>query len=116
MDIMLKNILDLIDANYQKDEDFEKEFGIAKSTVSAWRRGKLMSYQKNATKIAAFFKVSSDWISGNGQKNKLTANGEPVSDSAVELSKKLDQISDKGLEDIARYIDLILEHEKSDKK
>ena len=31
MDIMLKNILNLIDSNYQKDEDFENEFGISRS-------------------------------------------------------------------------------------
>ena len=72
MDILLKNILELIDKNYQKDEDFERSFGIAKSTVSAWRRGTLKSYRKHAMKIADFFNVSADWLSGNEQKNKST--------------------------------------------
>lgn len=70
MDTLLKNMLWLIDSNYQKDEDFEKEFGIAKTTVSAWRRGVLKSFEKYAYKFAVFFDVSLDWLYGLKQKNK----------------------------------------------
>lgn len=116
MDIMLKNILNLIDSNYQKDEDFEKEFGIAKSTVSAWRRGKLMSYQKYATKIATFFNVSSDWLSGNNQKNKPAAQSDELKEAVNEIVMKLDRVSDDGLAKIADYIEMVLAQEAAQKQ
>jgi hypothetical protein len=85
MDILLKNMLYLIDSKYQKDEDFEKEFGIAKTTVSAWRRGTLKSYDKYAARFAVFFDVSLDWLYGLKQKNKPS----PEKDSLSEIQKEL---------------------------
>lgn len=102
MDVMLKNILGLIDSNYQKDEDFEKEFGISRSTVSAWRRGKLMSYQKYAPKIAQFFNVSSDWLSGNEQKNKPSDKSESLSNKEELLLQAFRQMTDAEQEMLLR--------------
>lgn len=79
MDIMLKNILFLIESKYQSDTDFEKDFGLARSTVSAWRKGKLKSYRKKQAELAKFFGVSADWLAGNEQTEKpTTQSNEPA--------------------------------------
>jgi len=90
---MLKNIIFLIESKYKNDIDFEKDFGIARSTVSAWRKGKLKSYRKMQNDIANFFGVSSDWLAGNEQKNKPTAE-------RSELDKMLQNPEMKELHDI----------------
>ena len=57
MEFTLKMILSLIESRYSSDYDFEKDFGLARSTVSAWRKGKLKSYEKRINEIAHFFNV-----------------------------------------------------------
>lgn len=86
---MLKNIIFLIESKYQNDIDFEKDFGIARSTVSAWRKGKLKSYRKMQNKIANFFGVSSDWLAGNEQKNKPPMLLDDLTPYELELIKQL---------------------------
>lgn len=57
MNYTLKMLLSLIENRYSSDSDFEKDFKLARSTVSAWRKGKLKSYEKRINEIAHFFDV-----------------------------------------------------------
>lgn len=88
LDNLLKNVLALIDAKYSKDIEFEKEFGIAKSTVSAWRRGALKSYKNKSLELAQFFGVSLDELNGFNIKNK------PTADKGSRLNEKLSILDD----------------------
>ena len=76
MNYTLKMILSLIESKYASDFDFEKDFNIARSTVSAWRKGKLKSYEKRINEIAQFFNV-------------------PISYFYEQKEKPLPQMSDK---------------------
>lgn len=93
MSIMLDRIVSLINGKYQSDKDFENDFGISRSTVSAWKKGKLKSYEKMAPKIADFFNVSLDWLSGNEQKNKPSAEAEDYSEEAKRLLGLIEQLT-----------------------
>lgn len=107
MDTMLKNVLFLIESKYQNDIDFEKDFNIARSTVSAWRKGKLKSYRKMSNEIASFFSVSLDWLSGNEQKNKPTVSSEP-NPRDKKIMELFESLNDKNKKLALAQIELIL--------
>lgn len=86
MDYCLKRILLLIENKYKNDYEFENDFGLARSTVSAWRKGKLKSYNKRIYDIAEFFNVSSDFLLGTEQKNKAISD---ETEKALDLFMKL---------------------------
>ena len=104
MDIMLKNIIFLIESKYKNDIDFEKDFGIARSTVSAWRKGKLKSYRKMQNDIANFFGVSSDWLAGNEQKNKPTAERSELINKILTVCDGLPEDKQTELLEYAKYL------------
>lgn len=108
MDIMLKNIIFLIESKYQSDIDFEKDFGIARSTVSAWRKGKLKSYRKMANDIAKFFNVSMDWLAGNEQKNKLSMSSESFSKEDIEFMNKISKLLPENRAHAEQVVDFLL--------
>ena len=117
LDIMLKNIVYLIESKYKNDIDFEKDFGIARSTVSAWRKGKLKSYKKMSNEIATFFGVSIDWLYGNEQKNKLSPEEESLSDMDKEMLSLFKELGERDRKlALAQLRTMLSVHEDSTKK
>jgi len=104
LDIMLKNIVYLIESKYKNDIDFEKDFGIARSTVSAWRKGKLKSYKKMSNEIATFFDVSLDWLAGTEQKNKPTAERSELINKILTICDGLPEDKQTELLEYAKYL------------
>jgi transcriptional regulator with XRE-family HTH domain len=88
MDYALKAILQLIEEKYKKDSDFEAAFGLAKSTVSAWRRGKLKSYQSKIAEIADFFQVPVQYFYED-KKTSSPSEEDELTAEAIRLFKML---------------------------
>lgn len=70
-----------------------KELKIPSGSVTAWKKG---STPRNETlvKIAAYFDVSIDYLSGKGQKETPTASGEGLDPTTKELFELVESASD----------------------
>lgn len=101
MDNSLKVILSLIESKYKNDAEFENDFKLARSTVSAWRNGKLKSYNKRIGDIAEFFDVSPEYILGTTQKNSSLSE----KDKLLETIKV--KLQDKDVKDIKKIVGII---------
>jgi transcriptional regulator with XRE-family HTH domain len=55
-------IIQLITEKHLNDIVFERELGLARSTVSDWKKGKTKSYKKHIKEIAEYFDVSVDFL------------------------------------------------------
>ena len=64
MDIMLKRILEIIGDKHGSSKELADFIGVKSSVITDWRGNRNKSYSKYAPKIAEFYGVSVDWISG----------------------------------------------------
>jgi transcriptional regulator with XRE-family HTH domain len=62
-----------------------KDTGVSQATLSAWKAGEYTPKQDKLQKIADYFDVSLDYLLGNKQKNKPSANAESLSDIENEI-------------------------------
>ena len=84
MDIYFDRIKPLFDGSGKTDADLEREIGIPAKKISQWNIGYTKSYTKYIPQIAAYFRVSTDYLLGNtddpapaGQKESPPHGGEP---------------------------------------
>lgn len=64
MDIMLKRIIELIGDTHGATTDLATFVGVPPNRITDWKAGRVKSYTKYASKIADFYGVSLDWLSG----------------------------------------------------
>lgn len=62
--LIMDKISTLLKENNKTQKDLMDYLGLEKSTFTAWKSGKNMSYKKYLSEIAAFFNVSLDWLTG----------------------------------------------------
>lgn len=117
MDELLKNIIRLIEEKYPNDLEFEKSFGLSRSTVSAWRKGKLKSYYKMIPQLSEHFSVSTDYIVGKTNiKNRPAAKGnEPISDDDARILDKLHKLSPDARRKYVDFLDVLLSNQNVEK-
>lgn len=83
MDIYFDRIKPLFDGSGKTDADLEREIGIPAKKISQWNIGYTKNYTKYIPQIAAYFRVSTDYLLGNtddpapaGQKESPPHGGE----------------------------------------
>lgn len=65
MDIYLDRIKPLFDQSGKTAAEIEREIGIPPKKISQWNIGYTRSYTKYIPQIAAYFRVSTDYLLGN---------------------------------------------------
>lgn len=80
MDKMLDRIFELIGNRHGAQKELADFLEIKSSVITDWKSRRNKSYKKYAERIAAYYGVSLDWLSGvtdeKEQKNNLTPKGE----------------------------------------
>lgn len=84
------------------------------SNVTKWKDGNVPKLD-TAQNIANYFGVPVDYLMGNEQKNKPTAESDRLKGFVNQIVMKLDHVSDDGLAKIADYIDMVLAQEVAQK-
>ena len=87
-------------------KEFSKEIGVAQNTVSNWENGNRLMKINTATKIAAYFGVPAEELTGEEQKEKPnTLDGielEKLSPARRALLEALDGMDDENIMKIVR--------------
>jgi repressor LexA len=78
-------IFDLLDKKGETQQAFANAIGVTKNKVSEWKAKKTKSYKNYINEIAAYFNVTTDYLLGNEQKNKLPAEARSLSDIENEI-------------------------------
>jgi transcriptional regulator with XRE-family HTH domain len=108
---MLSRIFDLIGTKHGASKELADHLGIKASLITDWKSGRIKSYPKYASQIAAYYGVSLDWLSGatddKEQKNIPTLGESEESVIRRGIIAKLDEMSDEELEKLLGVIDLI---------
>lgn len=67
----LNKIVELLTKQNRQQKELTDYLGIEKSTFSAWKNGKSASYKKYLPEIAAFFNVSTDYLTGESKYKNI---------------------------------------------
>lgn len=78
-------IFDLLEKKGDTQQAFADAIGVSKNKVSEWKAKKTKSYKNHINEIAAYFNISTDYLLGNEQKNKLPAEARSLSDIENEI-------------------------------
>jgi len=90
------------------------DIGLNRAAVAKWKNGSIPS-GSTATKLAAYFGVSVDYLLDNESKNTPTVTGErSLSDEDImfALWGNTDDVNKDDLEDVRRYAAFVLERKK----
>lgn len=74
MDIMLQRILELIPKKHGSKKELADAIGINSNSISEWKAGRAKSYPKYAPKIAEYYCVSLDWLSGKTDRDIISTS------------------------------------------
>lgn len=111
MDSTLNRIISLFDESGKEDTVLEREIALPRSTIYDWRNNRSKSYRSYLPKIATYFGVSLDWLTGNEQKNKPAASSDelgPKGHIIWERLKDIKSVSEEDYELAVAQLDLIL--------
>lgn len=83
-----------------------KDTGIAQSTLSDWKNGKITPKANKLETLAKYFNVSMDYFFGleSAVSNKLT----PEEKDRLKLRILIDRVQPKDYENLRRYIEYLL--------
>lgn len=103
MDIVLQRILSLIPRKENGDfqhgalKEFSASIGLRSGNlISDWINGRSKSYTNYMYKIADIHNVSIEYLKGETDvKEKVTANGDDLSDKEMEMLKVFRSLSDE---------------------
>lgn len=88
-DLMLDRILELIGTKRGAAKDLMDAIGLPSNTVSEWKTKRLKSYPKYAAKIADYYNVSLDWLSGKTDiKNVAPQRSDAIPSNLIPYSPK----------------------------
>lgn len=82
-----ENVLKLIEQNGISKNKMLKDLGMGTGTFATWQKRGTIPSGETLSKIAAYFNVSTDYLLGNEQKNKLPAEARSLSDIENEILK-----------------------------
>lgn len=71
MDIMLIRIKELMGGRHGERKLLAEYLEVAPNNISEWTNGRNEGYKKYAAKIAEFYGVSLDWLSGNSDEKDI---------------------------------------------
>ncbi len=110
MSVMLSRIFDLIGTKHGASKELADHLGIKASLITDWKSGRIKSYPKYASQIAAYYGVSLDWLSGatddKEQKNTPTPKSEG-SETRLKIEALLDEMSDDQLKKYLGVLQLL---------
>lgn len=98
MDIMLERILELVGTKHGAKKELMDALQLPPNLVTEWKQGRVKSYPKYAAKIADYYDVSLDWLSGNTDdksKKPATQKGDELSEAEVEIIMQYRAASDE---------------------
>lgn len=83
MDIFTDRILPLFQASGKSDMELEKELGLPRSTIYAWKQGKSKSYKNYIAQIASYFYVTPNYFFE--EKSEETSRYIPNADDKIKI-------------------------------
>ena len=107
----LDRIQELLKQQGKKQKDLTDYLGISKNSFTAWKSGRVKSYQKHIPQIADFLGVSTDYLLGTEKDT------DP--DTALRFALfggDAEFISDEAFEDVKRFAQYVAEKEKEKRK
>lgn len=81
MDIMLERILETIPKKHGAIKELAETLGISGNNISDWKAGRNKSYRQYLPKIADYYNVSLDWLSGRSEQKE---NPPAISDEGID--------------------------------
>ena len=96
MDVMLERVLSLIGNKRGAIKPLAEFLGISGNNISDWKSGKNKSYRQYAPKIAEYYGVSLDWLSGMSDekiKEKPDTTSTELSQLDIQLMQLLPQLT-----------------------
>ena len=113
----IDKILQLMDSTGITAAKLTQEAGITNGLISQWKNRKQEPSTKNLKKIATYFNVSIDWLSGNEQKNKPAVENDELNKllkdpEMEEIYEILNRLSSDGVQKVLEYAHFQREQEK----
>lgn len=106
---MYERFVQLLQENNVTPYRVSKETGVKQTTLSDWKTGRATPKTATLQKIADYFKVSLDWLTGNSEYRNIEdySNNEEMPEEMVILNraaKKMTPEQRKQLLDVAKAI------------
>ncbi len=114
---MYERFMQLLQENNITAYRVSKETGVTQTTLSDWKTGRATPRTATLRKIADYFKVSLDWLTGNSECRNI-ANIQDDSKQLTGIYFKLGkEAQELGLdeEDIENILNLYRKHRKNNK-
>lgn len=80
-----ENVLELINKKGISKNKMLKDLGMGTGTFATWQKRGTIPSGETLSKIASYFDVSTDYLLGNEQKNKPSAEAESLSNIEKEI-------------------------------
>lgn len=84
MDIMLERIKELIGDKHGATKELADAIGVSGNLISDWKAGRAKSYPRYASKIAAHYGVSLDWLCGISDEKEQKKDAPQLSEASEE--------------------------------
>lgn len=97
-----------MDSNGVTASKLTQEAGITNGLITQWKSRKQEPSAKSIMKIAKYFNVSIDWLSGNEQKNKPAAESDELNKEDHEFVDKIKMLSPENRRQIEKNIEFLL--------
>lgn len=112
---MYERFVQLLQENDITAYRVSKDTGVTQTTLSDWKTGRATPRMATLKKIADYFKVSLDWLTGNSECRSVANiqnNGEQLTGIYFKLGKEAQEL---GLdeEDIENILNLYRKHRKN---
>ncbi len=101
-------ILSLIKTTFKSDASFEAAADLKPKTVDSWKRGKSASYLKMLPKLSELFGVTTDYLLGNEQKKKPSAEAKSFSRETMELTDQIEKLTPSNRAKLSELVRLFL--------
>ena len=102
----VERIFEIVDRKYSEQQDFADDLGVARSVISAWRRGKSKSYMNRLHQIATILDTTPEYLLSGVEtmpNSEIASLG--ISSRATALVAALDRLNDEGQEKLLDYAD-----------
>lgn len=117
MSILYERIMELCEAKNITAYRMCKEIGIQPSIVTDLKKGRKKTVQaETASRIAAYFNVSSDYLLGKDDASSTPERKKEVTDEDIKFALFGGDVTDEAYEDVKRFAQFIKEkYEKGGK-
>lgn len=115
MDIFKDRILPLINNSGKTDRFLEEAIELPRGIIYKWKNGKNKNYKFYIVEIAAYFKVSTDYLIGKtddpsppGAEEKPPHRAGGLSEKERIVLEKLSRLTPENVDKAQEYLDLLL--------